>query len=300
MFQIHLRDKVKQDYMMRISKQSFSETKELNRISDISERNRSFWDELCGTQLAKFLGISDATPESLKRFDDWYMDFYPYLQRHVPFNQVKGKVVLEVGLGYGTVSQKLAESGACYHGLDIAENPVRMVQDRLSHAGLVGEVQQGSILAAPYADSTFDLVVAIGCYHHTGDLAQALDETWRLLKTGGQAIVMVYYAYSYRRWFYYFRPTVSYLIWDKWGIGSPRDSSEIERNHYDKGEKGAAPETVFVSRTHMKRMTEKWHSRRFYLENIGSEGVFRGIPRKIAIQHFGNYIGLDVYCHLTK
>ena len=39
---------------------------------------------------------------------------------------MRGKKVLEVGLGYGSVAQRIAENGAVYTGLDIAEGPVEM------------------------------------------------------------------------------------------------------------------------------------------------------------------------------
>src|SRR4051812_1238283 len=93
---------------------------------DIDSANASFWDELCGTSLAKALGVTDSSARSLQKFDDWYMDFYPYLEVHIPFDNFAEKDVLEVGLGYGTVSQKIAASGARYTGLDIAAGPVAM------------------------------------------------------------------------------------------------------------------------------------------------------------------------------
>jgi 2-polyprenyl-3-methyl-5-hydroxy-6-metoxy-1,4-benzoquinol methylase len=48
---------------------------------------------------------------------------------------LRGKSVLEVGLGYGTVSQKLAEGGAFFTGFDTADNPVAMVTHRYARAG---------------------------------------------------------------------------------------------------------------------------------------------------------------------
>ena len=106
--------------------------KSASETLSVDERNKQFWNELCGTQLAKQLGVHDSSPESLKRFDDWYFDFYPYLYKHIPFADMRGKKVLDVGLGYGTVAQKLAESGADYQGLDIAEGPVAMANHRLA------------------------------------------------------------------------------------------------------------------------------------------------------------------------
>ena len=222
----------------------------------IDERNKAFWNDLCGSQLARQLGVTDSSPASLKKFDDWYFDFYPYLNRHIPFNGVRGKKVLEVGLGYGTVAQRLVESGADYTGLDVSEGPVAMVNNRLSQMHLPGEAVQGSVLECPFPDESFDSVVAIGCYHHTGNLQSALEQTWRVLKPSGQAMVMVYNAYSYRRLLQDFEVTFRYWLWDWMGTGTPPEISERERARYDVGsDGGAAPETVFTSRTFFPRLS---------------------------------------------
>src|SRR5260370_40242467 len=92
-------------------------------MTDIAAANASFWNELCGTNAARSLGITDASPAALARFDQWYFELYPYLERHIPFAALAGQRVLEVGLGYGTVSQRLAAAGALCHGLDTASGP---------------------------------------------------------------------------------------------------------------------------------------------------------------------------------
>lgn len=85
----------------------------LKMTTDITKANSDFWNELCGTQWAKSIGVTDSKPESLKKFDDWYFDFYPYLlTQHIPLAEFRDKDILEVGLGYGSVSQKIAEHGA--------------------------------------------------------------------------------------------------------------------------------------------------------------------------------------------
>ena len=138
-------------------------------MTDIDDKNIAFWNELCGTGLARQLGIVDQSAASLKKFDKWYFALYPYLPSHIPFAGVAGRKVLEIGLGYGTVSAQLMEAGAQYHGLDIADGPVTMARHRAALFGKTAEVQTGSALAIPYADATFDQVVTIGCLHHTGD-----------------------------------------------------------------------------------------------------------------------------------
>src|SRR3954471_3618020 len=108
--------------------------------------NSEFWKTLCGTTDAIRLGIADRSPASLKKFDDWYFEFYPYLERHIPFEAMKGADVLEVGLGYGTVGQRIAESSARYTGFDIAHGPVEMMNYRLSLLGAPETAVEGSIL----------------------------------------------------------------------------------------------------------------------------------------------------------
>jgi SAM-dependent methyltransferase len=170
----------------------------VEKQSGIDERNRAFWDELCGSVLAQSLGITEITPESLARFDEAYMDHYPYLARYLDDLAVEDRRVLEIGLGFGTVGQILAARGAHYTGADIAAGPVAMMRDRLRWVGLTdkSEAVQASALELPWEEGTFDVVVSIGCLHHTGDLPQAVSEVFRVLVPGGTAFVMLYNAHS--------------------------------------------------------------------------------------------------------
>ncbi len=253
--------------------------------TDVDRVNTEFWDELCGTTQARELGIQDRSPESLKRFDDWYFDFYPYLFKHIPFANFKGQRVLEVGLGYGSVSQKIAEAGARYCGLDIAAGPVAMAAERIDYVGADGKAKQGSILDSPFQDQEFDWVVAIGCLHHTGNLPKAIGEVHRILKPGGRAIIMVYNATSYRHVFV--EPLIS--------------SGLVRRRGYDMNTKGSdAPQTEFVTRKAARGMCSQFASCKITAENIASEGPLRLLSRKLLCRVFGPFLGLDLYISLQK
>src|SRR5829696_8405598 len=106
---------------------SVSEATMIATAADFDRANAEFWDELCGSTFAHALGITDHSLDSLARFDQAYLAFYPYLLRRVGLDEMAGKKVLEVGLGYGSLSQKIAEVAADYTGLDVAAGPVRMV-----------------------------------------------------------------------------------------------------------------------------------------------------------------------------
>lgn len=164
------------------------------RQSETDLRNAAFWNELCGSGLARSLGITDSTPESLRKFDEAFVAMYPYLSSYVTEQDLKGKRLLEIGLGYGTLGQILALRGCQYHGLDIADGPVEMMRYRLTLLGkeVGGRVQKGSALDIPYPADTFDYVYSIGCLHHTGDMPKAVSEVYRVLAAGGKAVIMLY------------------------------------------------------------------------------------------------------------
>ena len=167
--------------------------------SAVDAANSAFWNELCGSAAARSLGITGNDPVSLKKFDDWFFQFYPYLDGFIDFPSLYDRDVLEVGLGYGTVGQRVAEFGARYTGLDIAQGPVDGFNHRLAQCGLPGRAVQGSILNPPFDSASFDTVIAIGCYHHTGDLPLAIANTAKLLRPDGHAIIMIYNAANYVR-----------------------------------------------------------------------------------------------------
>lgn len=272
----------------------------------IDSANAGFWDELCGTTLAQELGITDASPESLARFDDAYLESYPYLVGYLPDPSAPstpsspGERLLEVGLGYGTISQIMAERGFDYNGLDIAEGPVAMVRDRIGRLGfddVERRVEAGSILAAPYPDESFDHVVAIGCLHHTGDMQGAVDEVRRILKPGGEATVMVYHRHSYRR----------LRQWIDRKRGRGLDDEEV-RASYDHDSTGvAAPATEYAGRLEAKRKLFGSFSKvRTSTENFDHMAWKRG-PRKYQPIDRGKLLrgparvaGLDLYVKATK
>jgi SAM-dependent methyltransferase len=263
--------------------------------------NADFWSELCGTGLARSVGIEDASAESLKRFDRAYMDLYPYLGRYLPWSS--GERLLEIGLGYGTVGQLLAERGVDYHGLDISPGPVGMMVHRLEMLGVAdpsARVTQGSALAIPHLDTSFDVVVSIGCLHHTGDLAAAIREVRRVLRPGGQAMIMVYNSHSLR----------AALI----GVGMVRSGAwrdrerraEYMRGVYDANSEGdAAPATEFTSAAGVRRMFTGFSEVRIRRENfddlaLNVHGRALSVKRAAFLNNLARLAGTDLYVTATK
>lgn len=276
-----------------------------DRQAAVDSQNGEFWNTLCGTSLATALGITDGSEASLKKFDDWYLYRYPYLLQHVPVHTMRDKDVLEVGLGYGTLSQQIALAGARYTGLDIAAGPVSMVNSRLEQKSLPGRAVQGSMLDCPFPDGSFDAVVSIGCFHHTGDTQRCIDEAWRVLRPGGRACLMLYNRFSLRQWMDYPRQT-AHALWRQLTLrpsGVP--STEAQRAAYDTDAQGnAAPETQFFSGRDVRRMMRAFRDVRVTKENCDpwidkrTGRVVR--DRMDLLSTVGKWAGLDLYIQATK
>jgi len=267
----------------------------------IDTENAKFWNELCGSTLARLLGITDASPESLRRYDAAYLAFYPYLQRYVERERLHNKRVLEIGPGYGTLGQLLASAGCDYHGLDISEAPVAMMRHRLIALGLTNVEQRvliGSALEIPHADASFAYVYAIGCLHHTGNLNKAVSEVYRVLVPGGKAIVMVYHRHSL---FQLVRGSTVRLqaLLSRGRI----DAARQIRSLYDSNQRGeAAPHTDFVSLPEARRLFKDFMRVKIDMRNFGNIGM-KGkilIPRELLLNNVARVLGLDLYITACK
>ena len=274
----------------------------MSTTAALDEKNARFWDELCGSEVATWLGITDSSPASLKRFDDWFFGHYPYLPLLIPFHDLQDKDVLEVGLGYGSVAQRLAEWSRSYTGLDVAPGPVAMANDRLRQLGRGPTAQQGSILAAPFKDGRFDVIVTIGCLHHTGDLAGGIDECWRMLKPGGRLIAMVYNAYSFRRWHDAPRATAGLWWRERFGYRGVLDTRPKDRGIYDANMAGeVAPHLDVVSVASLRRMCRRFASFRAIRQNITTDWPFRRRTRDaLLLTCWPRIGGLDIYMTAIK
>jgi ubiquinone/menaquinone biosynthesis C-methylase UbiE len=120
----------------------------------------------------------------------------PWLTDVVPFHQMAGKRVLEIGFGPGYDAIKFIKAGADYSGVDITPENVERTKKHLAHFGLTPNVQQGDAENLPFPDTTFDVVYSNGVLHHVPDMEKAFREARRVLKPGGQFIVLLYNKYS--------------------------------------------------------------------------------------------------------
>ena len=104
-----------------------------------------------------------------------------------------GKQVLEIGLGQGADAEQIIQRGALWSGLDLTAESVARVRTRLALHNLPHHaLMQGSVLQIPAARQSFDIVFSHGVLHHVPDIVAAQREIHRVLKPGGELIVMLY------------------------------------------------------------------------------------------------------------
>lgn len=167
------------------------DSQELQQVQD-------FWNaNLCGKQFV------DAKFPS-KEFFAYYRDFRykktHHLDQYIDWQSAKGKDVLEIGLGIGADGTRWAEHAKSYTGVDLTKEAVYATNIHLEHLGLKGKAMQGNAEALDLPSNSFDIVYSHGVLHHTTHIDKTFSEVYRVLKPGGQFIVMLYAKGSFNYW----------------------------------------------------------------------------------------------------
>jgi SAM-dependent methyltransferase len=122
---------------------------------------------------------------------------YDVLRRIVP--GVRDLRFVELGCGTGRISTRLRKEGADAWGMDISRSAVQLSSAFMKrHADTSSRVVQGSILALPFKNGTFDVAWNAGVIEHfqTHEIRQAIDEMGRITGDTGWIILMSPYKYS--------------------------------------------------------------------------------------------------------
>ncbi len=105
----------------------------------------------------------------------------------IPLDRIRGATVLDSGCGGGRYSAAWHLLGAGpVTGIDVSPTGIADARERVTQAGISGvSFQEGSVLALPFGDDSFDIVFSNGVLHHTTDWRAGITELVRVLKPGG-------------------------------------------------------------------------------------------------------------------
>jgi ubiquinone/menaquinone biosynthesis C-methylase UbiE len=155
----------------------------------------AYWDEhIHDLEIARNPVGSEAFFDELEAYRFEKLD---YLPKVVDFAAYEGKRLLEVGCGVGTDLVRFARGGALVTGVDLAATSIELARKNMSAKGVAGDLSTMNGEALEFADDSFDVVYAHGVLQYTDDIERMLREIRRVLRPGGEAILMVYNRYSW-------------------------------------------------------------------------------------------------------
>jgi ubiquinone/menaquinone biosynthesis C-methylase UbiE len=102
---------------------------------------------------------------------------------------LEGRRVLDVGCGDGTYLLAAAEAGAEATGVDASREALEAARGRAKERGLQVTLERGDARSLPFADGTFDVVLAVTVLCFIEDAALALREMHRVLRPGGRIVL---------------------------------------------------------------------------------------------------------------
>jgi len=120
--------------------------------------------------------------------------------RLIPYDDLAGKDVLEIGCGTGVHAKLLAEARARLSAIDLTPTAVELTRRRLELADLHADVREADAESLPFPDACFDFVWSWGVIHHSERTERVLQEVARVLRPGGQLALMVYHRSSITFW----------------------------------------------------------------------------------------------------
>jgi len=151
---------------------------------------RAYWNERVND-----LVLSEAAPGTADFYaalDAYRLRKNEYLPRVVDFGAWAGRDVLEIGCGPGLDLARFGRGGARVTGVDIAPVALDLARGCCRAAGVPATLLEADGAHLPFADASFNLVYSHGVLSFARDPARVIAEAHRVLRPGGQAILMVY------------------------------------------------------------------------------------------------------------
>jgi SAM-dependent methyltransferase len=112
-------------------------------------------------------------------------------------DELRGKLILDVGCGMGRFAEVASRWGARVIGVDLSTAAEVAAQNLGARDGVF--FFQADAFALPFANESFDFIYSLGVLHHTPDCEKAFKGLVKFLKPGGTIAIWLYSGYN--KWY---------------------------------------------------------------------------------------------------
>jgi len=173
-------------------------------LDAVQQRNRGWWER---TPMTYDWSAASPNDRGVAWFDEqdrlnveahrfFATDQHPF-DRLIPFEQIRGKRVLEIGVGAGFHSELMARAGADVTGIDLTDAAVSTARRRFDLRGLQGRfLQWDAEQPSPDFQGRFDFIWSWGVIHHSARTGRIVRNVASWLNDTGRFAGMVYHRES--------------------------------------------------------------------------------------------------------
>lgn len=262
---------------------------------DKQEAIKQWTNDPCGISRAKTLDIG--TAEFYEAIDkSRYEEYAPWMKSVLDFDSFPGKKVLEVGFGMGTDLFQFAKAGSVVTGIDLSQKHLEIAGKRFSLYDIDADLRIADTENIPFDDQTFDVVYTFGVIHHTPDTKKAIEEIYRVLKPGGDAIIGVYHKYSAFHLFSILGPYIYNLRFLRESYRRALSRIEYRKNS------DACPLVRLYSQKELKDMLQKFNNVRIECVHLKKSyfGLFKRLVPDNVLPKLESKLGWYLIAKCTK
>lgn len=188
----------------------------------------------------------------------WWQD---YLHDFLPDEDIRDKLIADVGSGAGEISRGLLDRGARLACLDLSLKSLQKCRQVNPEA----RIFHANALELPFPDDTFDHAISIGVLHHTPDCRKGFREVSRITAPGGTIVLFLYNFWNiYNVIYHAFKPIRAIVPLNRipfWIVRmlQPFAKSHLQQNLDDEqlrnllGDKLWTPQATFHSVSQVRR-----------------------------------------------
>ncbi len=249
------------------------------------------------------------TKEFFDRVDREFYSWNKPLHDQKPFDRLfsyeeyKGKKVLEIGCGLGTMLMNWAKNGAECTGVDLNKTSIEQTKERFKLHSLDASISLEDANELPFEDNQFDYVYSWGVLHHSPNLDVSIKELFRVLKPGGGFGIMLYNRESLYQ--YYTTDYIEGFLHNENNFLSPLElNSRYGDGHKQEGNPHTWPVTQKEGLGLLAPYSDKADVRILgtdldYVLRLLVPGVFKFIPKAI-VKSLARRWGWSLWFHGTK